>query len=438
MLTFAVFQAELRIANAQSESTPSPSDQSKEKSFWKNINTRFGGRFRSTGRAFQVDDNTIFEPVGTGTYWNGSFNFRLINETFFTDSVFTDIAYELIGAGGDLIRKTNELEEIFPNVPTNVFLPGTPLDDDRRLMDLTDTIRDEDSYFLVQRLDRLYVALMPEWGSLKIGRQAITWGNGFIFNPFDLFNPFPPTTIDRDFKVGDDMINAQLSIPKIGDLQGLYVVRRNPENKNVEADQNSLAGKLHFAAGTTEFDIMGAKHFKDFVTGVGSRGYLGDAAWRIDGTWTFLDDGDDYLSLVANMDYSWVWLNKNFYGFIEYYYNGLGENDYPQALMNSNLTERLARGELFILGKNYLSGHIEVELHPLFKAYLTSINNVEDPSGILQPYATWDITQNLQFTGGINFTYGAKGTEFGGFELPGTNIRSKNPDNAYLWLIYYF
>ena len=172
--------------------------------------------------------------------------------------------------------------------------------------------------------------------------------------------------------------------------------------------------------------------------GVGSRGYLGDAAWRIDGTWTFLDDGDDYLSLVANMDYSWVWFNKNFYGFIEYYYNGLGENDYPQALMNPNLTKRLARGELFILGKNYLSGHVEAELHPLFKIYLTSINNVEDPSGILQPYATWDITQNLQLTGGFNFTFGAKGTEFGGFELPGTSIRSKNPDNAYLWLIYYF
>ena len=183
---------------------------------------------------------------------------------------------------------------------------------------------------------------------------------------------------------------------------------------------------------------MGAKHFKDFVTGLGSRGYLGEAAWRIDGTWTFLDDGDDYLSLVANMDYSWVWFNKNFYGFIEYYYNGLGENDYPQALMNPNLTERLARGELYILGKNYLSGQIEVELHPLFKVYLTSINNVEDPSGILQPYATWDITQNLQLTGGLNFTFGAKGTEFGGFELPGTNIRSKNSDNAYLWLIYYF
>jgi hypothetical protein len=438
VLSLAVFQIDSKFARAQSQSPPSPSIQSDEKSFWEDIDTRFGGRLRVTGRAFRVDDDTIFEPVGTGTYWGGSFDFRLINETFITDSVFTDVAYELIGAGGDLIRKTNQLKELFPNIPTNVFFPGAPLNDDRRLMDLTDTIVDEDSYFLVQRLDRLYVALMPQWGSIKIGRQAVTWGNGFIFNPFDLFNPFPPTAIDRDYKVGDDMINAQFSIPRLVDLQGLYVVRRNPNTNNVEFNQNSLAGKLHFAAGTTEFDIMGTRHFDDDVAGIGSTGYLGEAAWRIDGTWTFLDDDDDYLSLVANMDYSWVWFKKNVYGFIEYYFNGLGKDDYQQAVTDPAIAERLERGELFVLGQNYLSGHIQAELHPLFTVFFTAINNIEDPSGILQPYATWDITQNLQMTGGVNISYGAKGTEYGGFTLPGTDIRTKSPDNAYLWLIYYF
>jgi hypothetical protein len=143
--------------------------------FWENIDTHWGGRLKTSGRVSRTDDDTIFEQVGTGTYWDGSFNFRLINETFFSDSVFTDIAYELIGAGGDTARKTSELKELFPDLPTNVFFLGTRLDDDRRLMDLTDTIVDKDSYFLVQRLDRLYLALMRQWGSIKVGRQAITW-----------------------------------------------------------------------------------------------------------------------------------------------------------------------------------------------------------------------------------------------------------------------
>jgi len=417
---------------------PSPSDPSGKPLFGSSIDTHWGGRFKTSGRVSQTDDDTIFEPVGTGTYWDGSFNFRLMNETFFSDSVFTDIAYELIGAGGDTVRKTNELKETFPDLPANIFYYGTPLNDDARLMDLTDTVVDENSYFLVQRLDRLYLAWMPQWGSIKMGRQAITWGHGFVFNPFDLFNPFPPTAIDRDYKVGDDMLNVQASIPNIGDLQGLYVARRNPDTGSVSTDQASAAAKLHVSAGTTEFDFMGAKQFEDYVAGVGTTGYIGDAAWRVDSTWTFLDDDDDYLSFVANMDYSWVWFKKNVYGFIEYYFNGLGKTDYQDAVLDPAIAKRVARGELFALGRNYLSGHIQLELHPLFTVFLTSINNVEDPSGILQPYATWDIAQNFQLTGGVNVSYGAQGTEYGGFTLPGTDIRTRSPDNAYLWLFYYF
>jgi len=427
-----------RAQSIESQPTSPIPGQSPQKPFWKNIDTHWGGRFKATAIGSRVSDDTIFAPMGSGNYYDGRSNFRLINETFFTDSVFFEVDYELIWSGGDIIRKRNELKEIFPNLSGNVFFLGSSIDDDRRLMDLTHTIKEEDSWLLLQRLDRLYLALNPQWGSVRVGRQAVTWGNGFVFNPMDLFNPFPPTAIDRDYKVGDDMINAQISLSRIGNAQLLYVSRRNPDNNRVESDQASVAGKLHFAAATTEFDLMGAKHYDDHVVGIGNTGYLGDTAWRLDGTWTFLDDGDDYLSLVANMDYFWVWFKKNVYGFIEYYFNGLGKDDYPDALLDPDITERLTRGELFVLGQNYLNIHLQIELHPLFQIFFTAINNVEDPSGILQPYATWDIAQNLQLTGGLSVSYGAKDTEFGGFTLPGTDIRSKSPDNAYLWLTYYF
>ncbi len=61
------------------------------------------------------------------------------------------------------------------------------------------------------------------------------------------------------------MINAQFTLAQIGDVQFLYVARRDPENNKVESDQASLAGKLHFSSGTTEFDVMGSKHFEDNV-----------------------------------------------------------------------------------------------------------------------------------------------------------------------------
>jgi hypothetical protein len=186
---------------------------------------------------------------------------------------------------------------------------------------------------------------------------------------------------------------------------------------------------------------MAAKHYQDQVVGLGSTGYLGEAAWRIDATWTFLNGdsaSNDYLSIVANMDYSWVWWGKNFYGFLEFFYNGLGEDSYSEAVTNPDIVERFDRGELFTLGRPYLSGHIRVELHPLFNVFLTVINNASDLSGILQPRAIWDLTEDLQATFGGNIFYGGKGTEYGGFKIPGTGLTNKPPNRAYLWLTYYF
>jgi hypothetical protein len=66
------------------------------------------------------------------------------------------------------------------------------------------------------------------------------------------------------------------------------------------------------------------------------------------------------------------------------------------------------------------------------------INNVSDPSGIIQPRATYDLSQNLQLTAGANIAYDASGTEFSGFEIPGTDVRIRPVNSVYAWLIYYF
>jgi len=206
-------------------------------------------------------------------------------------------------------------------------------------------------------------------------------------------------------------------------------------------DESALAAKWHFATGTTEFDVMGARHYQDYVVGLGSTGFLGDAAWRLDATWTFLNEEsneDDFLSLVANMDYSWVWLGKNLYGLIEFYFNGLGNDDYSEALADPDIIERLERGEIYTIGRAYLAGQVQMELHPLFNAYLGVINNLADPSGIVQPRAIWNIAQDVQMTFGGNIYYGGAGTEYGGYEIPGTNLLNKPSNSAFLWLTYFF
>jgi hypothetical protein len=226
------------------------------------------------------------------------------------------------------------------------------------------------------------------------------------------------------------------------DWQFIYVPRRDPGSRDIEWEKSSLAGKLHLTKGTTEFDLVAAKHYRDYVSGLGATGYLGDAAWRVNATWTFLQedyrDKEGYLSLVANMDYSWVFWGKNFYGWIEFYYSGLGKDDYTKALASPDIAERLDRGELFALGRSYLDAQLKIELHPLFNAYLTLIANLHDPSGAWQPRGEWNLTQNSQIIFGANLYFGGTDTEYGGVQIPGSDLRNTPAPTGYLWYTYFF
>jgi len=425
---------------AQADSGAAPVQSDTSKTLFSNIETEWGGYIKSRGTISWPGDDSFYSLVGTGKYYDGSAEGRLKNRSYFGSSVYLDTHYEIILTGGDTRKKQKKLEKIFSGTVIENYLSGA-VDDKRRLMDLTKTLENHDGHTLYHRLDRLALTVRQGRSVFRMGRQAVTWGDGFLFNPMDLFNPFAPTDIEREYKIGDDMAHAQISFGESGDAQLLYVPRRDPATGKVEGSQDSLAGKVHFARGTTEFDIMAAKHFQQQVLGAGCLGYVGDAAWRLDATYTFPDetsDESDFLSIVANMDYSWVWRNKNFYGFVEVFYNGLGDDNYSESIADDDVMERHNRGDLFTLGRYYLGGHIRMEVHPLVNIFFTVINNMEDPSGILQPRLTWDITQDLQFTCGGNIFYGERDTEYGGFKIPPSDILIKTPGSAYMWLAWYF
>ncbi|MEW6332481.1 MAG: hypothetical protein AB1560_13570 [Pseudomonadota bacterium] len=344
--------------------------------------------------------------------------------------------YELLALQGDTLAARRAIAAAgFPFTGT---LNGLP-DDRRRLFDLTHTVTDRDRRAAVHRLDRLSAGYGSERGTLRIGRQAVSWGNGLVFQPLDFVNPFSPIAIDKDYKTGDDMLYGQWLVRESDDVQTILLPRRDPATHDLESSQSTYAVKYRARLAGVDVDLLAARHFSENLAGVGVVKSVGGAVWRLDASITDLDSGGRATSLVTNMDYSWEWGGKNMYGYAEYFRNGVGEIDRAGYIApDPDLSTRLARGELFTLARDYAVLGLQVEFTPLFNLYTNLIANLNDSSKFLQLRGVYDWQQDVQLMAGLNLPSGSRGSEYGGVPVAGSTFYVSAGKSAYLRGAVYF
>jgi hypothetical protein len=346
-----------------------------------------------------------------------------------------DTDYQLVGLYADRLEFTSELPDelqiLFPHLP----------DDLTRLFDLTHVFTDSGKTAVFHRLDRLAVRYASDHVVMKFGRQAITWGNGLVYNVMDIFNPFDPAAVDKEFKTGDDMLYGQYLLSSGNDFQGVMVFRRDPFTGNVEADQGSLAFKYHHMASLSEYDGVIAQHYGDTLVGAGVNVSIGGSVWRGDLMVSFTEE-ETVPSLVTSLSHSWTVGSTNISGLAEYFYNGFGQSDgcYTFSCLadNPDLLERLSRGEIFNLGRHYLALSAMIEVTPLFLLTPNIFLNVTDPSALVQVVFQNDLRQNLLLWSAINLPVGADGTEYGGAATGVPGVYLSTGPSASVQLVWYW
>jgi hypothetical protein len=404
----------------------------------------------------------LFETVNadTSVFKGGHAKYLLLLNTFPDDSVFLDYIdtpsvdqfgdlrlkfgwqkqrlklaadYQLLAGRGDGFILANSL-------PGNILVSERIPSDRFRLMDLTHVISEDSDSVVEHRLDRLYVDITSTKAVARIGRQAVSWGNGLIYTPMDFFNPFDPAAVDKEYKTGDDMLYGQYLRQNGDDLQAVWVFRRDIDGE-VTSDVDSIAAKYHGFAGEHEYDLLLAQHFDDNIFGIGGIFNVGGAVWRGDITLTDTET-DEVFSLVTSLSYSWIGWGRNISGILEYFYNGFGiaDGDYsPEALAgNPDLVERIVRGELFTLGRNYVAASAMIEITPLLLLTPNAFINASDGSMLVQLVSSYDFKQDWQLLAALAAPIGASGTEFGGIDsaVPGRTYSTGL--NLFAQLAWYF
>jgi hypothetical protein len=325
------------------------------------------------------------------------------------------VHYELLALAGDSVATRRALDA--GGLPLRGTASGLP-DDQTRLFDLTDQLVDESRAVAVQRLDRLAVGYTSTRASVRFGRQAISWGNGLVFQPLDFVNPFSPFVIDKDYKTGDDLLFAQWLPGMTSDVQGIVVPRRDAATQAVESAESSYAAKYRRRFEAFGIEVLAARHYDENLAAASVVRNVGGAVWRLDVSVTDASTDGTVLSAVTNLDYSWTWWRKNFYGYVEYFRNGFGEADTANYLTpNPELAARIARGELYTLARDYLAAGGQIELTPLVNLFVSAVRNLNDASHVLQLRGVYDWQQNLQVMAGANLPFGQRGDEYGGIPV---------------------
>jgi len=226
-------------------------------------------------------------------------------------------------------------------------------------------------------------------GNLQVtlGKHAISWGNGLVFNPVDVFNPFNPLAIDTEYKPGSNMLHLQYGLDSGNDIQALRVEHGN---------DSSTAIKYHLFYNAWEWDVIAAKHLGDDMAALGFSRPLGEWLWRTELTHQKSTSGIKATHLISNLQHFFSLNGKPASVILEWFHNGWGIDQNSTSDARLELFKRMARGEIFTPGSDYASISLGWQPHPLWQLGLTHISEAHNDSHISQFFSNVNLTEALQ------------------------------------------
>jgi hypothetical protein len=396
----------------------------------------FKGELKFQGMYVDSSVDSLSNALGVGNHWDGTLDLRLMDNGQLGSGWSWDAAWVLDLRQGDDVTLDRRLQAYAPAF----YVPA----EKRNWWNLQHTFTNRDGQYGAHRIDRLILGYSSDHGIFKIGRQALTWGGGLVFHPMDLFNPFPPNATDTEYKPGADMLYSQWLFDDGSDIQGVVVPRRDPATNRLANNQSAAGLKWHGffdAEQQTGYEMMLARNYNANLLGLNFNGPLGGATWSAEIIPTRLGDGSIHASWLANLQYAWSCFDRNCNGYLEYFHNsfGVGGSDNTFATLPTALNDRLARGELFTISRDYLALGLTAEWTPLLNIKPLLITNLDDSSGLLVVQAVRSLSNTVNLTLAVQSGLGPRGTEYGGLETaPGSGIYIKPERYLYARIDWYF
>lgn len=239
--------------------------------------------------------------------------------------------------------------------------------------------------------------------TLAAGRQPITFGRGKLWKPMDLISTFSLTEVDTEYKPGVDALRLDWTVqPQTNLILVAAAGRFNDDlltgsTLALRAKQGLPRGEVGFLGGFVRRDVvLGA----DAVVDAGKFDLYTELVLHVltDDSLSPRQPDTARTVLRALLGATFKPTSKLTLS-PELYFNGFGDwqaDDYLRVA----LSDRMAMGEMYNMGRAYLGGLALWEAHPLLNLSAGLIFNPVDPSGLLSMGLNYSLAANIVLVAG--------------------------------------
>lgn len=282
-------------------------------------------------------------------------------------------------------------------------------------------------------LDNAYLKFALKYFDITIGRQQISIGTGYVWNPTDLFN-FKDVLDPTYEQPGHNAIRLDIQIGSRSGITMLYAVDDQWKNSDKLIQFKGGISRFDFSFiaiektwkyhDYTQFDPATSSYLaqpeKRLMLGGSMAGDLfGLGIWG-EYAYNWMEDTEDFYELVAGTDYTFDFQT---YFLLEYYRNTLGKEDNNEYTFNEWM--RFMAAEQKSICRDQVYGIVRHPLTDLIYLGMSGIYCITDNSLAFVPMLSSSITNNVELMLYLNFYLGKEGTFYASNLGNGGMIRAR-------------
>jgi len=309
------------------------------------------------------------------------------------------------------------------------FLPGDVTANIPETMKALYVLPFEDRIFL----DNAYIRFTFKAFDLTVGKQQISPGTGYVWNPTDVFNikdPLDPTYEQP----GHNGLRVDIPLGTSSSFTTLYA----PDD-----DFKSSTKMVQFKTRLAHFDLIligvektwrfhdytrfdyGAMNFVELpenrrLLGVSTAGeLLGLGVWT-EYAYNWMENSQNFSELVAGWDYTFDFQT---YVMMEFYRNTLGKKRPEDYCLNgwmrlmSSEQKTVSRDQVYALASHPATDLLNVSLSTLW--------SLSDGSFVLIPTIEYSFSDNVVISAYLNINFGKEGTNYANNLGSGGMVRAR-------------